>query len=60
MSEETPKRKHRRFPGKGEVSPQESNEESFARDILNCESLDEAQELAQRVIKEWSDFWASC
>lgn len=53
---------YKRFP-KVKLSPfelTENDEVNFAQDIKNCSTLEEAKELSDRVLKEWSDFYASC
>ena len=46
----------RRFPEKGQIISREPKEWRFARDLLDCSTIEDAHALAKRVLKEWSDF----
>ena len=50
----------RRFPEKGQIISREPEEWCFARDLLDCSTIEEAHALAKRVLKERSDFWKTC
>ena len=50
----------RRFPEKGQEISREPEEWCFARDVLDCATIEEAHALAKRVLKEWSDFLKTC